>query len=105
MPMSDGVPKVLRIDLTRGTSLLEPAQEIFDEWMGGTGVGTYLFSTELDKANNPDPLAPEAPIIFTIGALASMFPMITKSVVTFRSPLTGGSGSLTRAGGWQRAAA
>jgi len=57
--------------------------------MGGTGVGTYLFSEELEKAGNPEPLAPEAPIIFTIGALASLYPMVTKSVVTFRSPLTG----------------
>jgi aldehyde:ferredoxin oxidoreductase len=89
MPISDGVPKILRVDLTSGESSVETAPEIFQEWMGGTGVGTYLFSEEMKKAGYPDPLAPQVPIVFTIGALGSLYPMITKSVVTFRSPQTG----------------
>ena len=60
VPMSDGIPKILRIDLTSGDSQIEPASGIFNEWMGGTGVGTYLFSEEIKKLGDFDPLAPES---------------------------------------------
>ncbi len=98
MPMSDGVPKILRINLTEEKSTIEPAQEIFNEWLGGTGVATFLLEQELKIAKFPAPLAEEAPIIFATGALASYYPMMTKTVAMFRSPLTGDLGE-SHAGG------
>ncbi len=98
MPISDGIPKILRIDLTEEKAAIEPAQKIFDQWLGGTGVATFLLEQELKKAKIPDPLAAEAPFIFATGALASFYPMMTKTVAMFRSPLTGDLGE-SHAGG------
>ncbi|MCK5661292.1 MAG: aldehyde:ferredoxin oxidoreductase, partial [Methanosarcinales archaeon] len=36
-----------------------------------------------------DPLSPEAPIIFSIGPLTTIFPCASKAVAMFKSPLTG----------------
>jgi aldehyde:ferredoxin oxidoreductase len=45
-----------------------------------------------------DPLDPAQPIIFAIGPLTTIFPVVTKTVATFRSPLTGEYGE-SHAGG------
>jgi aldehyde:ferredoxin oxidoreductase len=55
--------------------------------MGGTGVGIKLLMEECPEG--VDPLSPKAPIIFCIGPLNGMFPVATKIVATFKSPLTG----------------
>jgi aldehyde:ferredoxin oxidoreductase len=55
--------------------------------MGGTGVGIKLLSEECPTG--ADPLSPEAPIILSIGPLNGVFPVATKAVATFKSPLTG----------------
>lgn len=79
--------KVLYIDLSRGESWQEERQDLFEEWMGGTGVGIRLLMEECPEGT--DPLSPAAPIIFSIGPLNGMFPVATKAVATFKSPLTG----------------
>ena len=38
--------KVLYIDLTREESWVEERQELFESWMGGTGVGIRLLQEE-----------------------------------------------------------
>ncbi|MDD1770144.1 MAG: hypothetical protein LUO79_03570, partial [Methanomassiliicoccales archaeon] len=70
--------------------------ELFEEYLGGTGVATHLLSEHAPRG--VDPLAPEAPIVFAIGPLESLFPCVTKTVATFKSPATGNYGE-SHAGG------
>ncbi len=79
--------KVLYIDLSKKESWAEEREDLFDQWMGGTGVGIKLLGEECPAG--ADPLSPEAPIILSIGPLNGMFPVATKAVATFKSPLTG----------------
>jgi len=79
--------KVLYIDLTSGESFIQERQELFEDWMGGTGAGIKLLQEECPSGT--DPLSPEAPIILSIGPLNGIFPVATKTVATFKSPLTG----------------
>jgi aldehyde:ferredoxin oxidoreductase len=79
--------RVLSIDLGKEESWVEERQDLFDQWMGGTGVGIKLLTEECPEGI--DPLSPKAPIIFCIGPLNGMFPVATKMVATFKSPLTG----------------
>jgi len=82
--------KVLYIDLTREESWVEERQELFESWMGGTGVGIRLLQEECPPGK--DPLSPEAPIILSIGPLNGVFPVATKTAAAFKSPLTGNLG-------------
>lgn len=79
--------KVLYIDLGKEESWVEDKYELFDQWMGGTGIGIRLLMEECPSG--ADPLSPEAPIIFSIGPLNGLFPVATKAVATFKSPLNG----------------
>ena len=79
--------KVLYIDLTSGESWSQERQELFENWMGGTGAGIKLLQEECPPGT--DPLSPQAPIILSIGPLNGIFPVATKTVATFKSPLTG----------------
>jgi len=79
--------KVLYIDLTKGESWSEERQELFESWLGGTGVGIRLLQEECPSGT--DPLSPRAPIILSIGPLNGFFPVATKTTATFKSPLTG----------------
>jgi len=79
--------KVLYIDLSKGESWVEERQELFEDWLGGTGVGIRLLEEECPP--DTDPLSPRAPIILSIGPLNGFFPVATKTVATFKSPLTG----------------
>jgi len=79
--------QVLYIDLGKGESWVEDRDELFNEWMGGTGVATKLLMEECPPGT--DPLSPGAPIILAIGPLNGLFPAITKTVAMFKSPLTG----------------
>jgi aldehyde:ferredoxin oxidoreductase len=79
--------RVLYIDLGKEESWVEERQDLFDQWMGGTGIGIKLL-TESCKPGL-DPLSSESPIILSIGPLNGIFPVATKAVATFKSPLTG----------------
>jgi aldehyde:ferredoxin oxidoreductase len=79
--------KVLYIDLSRNESWAEEKGDLFEEWMGGTGAGIKLLAEECPSGT--DPLSPQAPIIFSIGPLNGIFPVATKAVATFKSPLNG----------------
>jgi len=78
---------VLKIDLTKQESTVEEREDLM-EYMGGVGVGTKLLSENLDKD----------PVIFSIGAFATIYPVCTKTIATFISPLTGEWGE-SHAGG------
>jgi aldehyde:ferredoxin oxidoreductase len=57
------------------------------QYLGGVGVAAKL----LEENIRPDlpPLAPEQPIVFAIGVLSTVYPVMTKTVAMFISPLTG----------------
>ena len=55
---------------------------------GRNGRGNFSCSREECPAGT-DPLSPQAPIILSIGPLNGIFPVATKTVATFKSPLTG----------------
>jgi aldehyde:ferredoxin oxidoreductase len=79
--------RVLYIDLDKKESFVEDRGDLFEEWLGGTGVATRLLLEESPEGT--DPLSPQAPIIFGIGPLTALFPAMTKTVATFKSPLNG----------------
>ena len=87
--------RMLEIDLTAGTSQTVDVTPLFEEFLGGTGVATKLL-LEMDPAL--DPYAPEAPVIFAIGPFTTVFPVCTKTVALFKSPLSGNLGE-SHAGG------
>jgi aldehyde:ferredoxin oxidoreductase len=78
---------VLYIDLGRREGWVEERKDLFQDWLGGTGVATQLLLEE--GPEGVDPLSPQAPIIFSIGPLSALFPAMTKTVAMFKSPLTG----------------
>ncbi|HEY9072057.1 MAG TPA: aldehyde ferredoxin oxidoreductase N-terminal domain-containing protein [Candidatus Ozemobacteraceae bacterium] len=87
--------RMMDVDLTTGTSKITDVTDRFETWLGGTGVATSLLA-ETDPGI--DPFAPEAPIIFAIGPFNAVYPVCTKTVAMFKSPLTGNLGE-SHAGG------
>lgn len=77
---------VLYIDLTKQKIRIQHREDLMP-YLGGVGVASKL----LEENMRPDlpPLAPEQPIVLAIGALSSVFPVMTKTVAMFISPLTG----------------
>ena len=87
---------ILHIDLTHSTFHIERDEALFEEFLGGTAVATEL----LFRHGRPeeDPYVPSAPMIFAIGPFSSLFPVATKTVALFKSPLSGELGE-SHAGG------
>ena len=96
MLTDDTLSRVLYIDLSRHRSWVQNRPELFDNWLGGTGVGIQLLEEECDP--NTDPLGPDNPIILTVGPLSSLFPLASKTVACFKSPHTQNLGE-SHAGG------
>ena len=86
-PWIDTLSRVLYIDLTRKSYWIENREDLFEEWLGGIGVATRLYEEEVPR--KADPLGPENVIIFSVGPLTSIYPMISKTVAVFKSPLNG----------------
>ncbi|SCZ77348.1 aldehyde ferredoxin oxidoreductase N-terminal domain-containing protein [Acidaminobacter hydrogenoformans] len=78
--------KVLTIDLTEETYVVSQRKDL-KAYLGGVGIASKLLEEHLqeDKA----PLDPEQCVVFAIGALSTIFPIVTKTVAMFWSPLTG----------------
>ncbi|MGQ9469156.1 MAG: aldehyde ferredoxin oxidoreductase N-terminal domain-containing protein [Nitrososphaerales archaeon] len=91
--MSD---KILYIDLERKSFYVKNRPELFDEWLGGVGVALQLYKEEAVK--DADPLDPGNAIVFAIGPLTALYPLASKVVTVFKSPLTGNYGE-SHAGG------
>ncbi len=87
---------ILFVDLSRRMARIEEDPSLFHEYLGGTAVATEL----LFRHGQPglDPLDPRAPIIFAIGPFSALFPVATKTVALFKSPLSGELGE-SHAGG------
>jgi aldehyde:ferredoxin oxidoreductase len=88
--------RILYVDLSRRSFHVENKPELFEKYVGGTGVAIRLLLDECPR--NADPLGPENPIIFAVGPLTGLFPMASKTVAIFKSPLTGNLGE-SHAGG------
>ena len=87
--------RMLDINLSTGNSEIKDVTELFDQYLGGTGVATALLS-EMDP--KLDAYHEEAPVIFATGPFSSLFPVATKTVALFKSPLSGNLGE-SHAGG------
>ena len=81
--------KVLYINLATGKIEIKRRTDLAG-YLGGVGIASKL----LDETMHPElpPLAPEQPIVLAIGAISGIYPLITKTVAMFISPLTGEMG-------------
>jgi len=87
---------VLYVDLTRKRFWIEDRVDLFEKYLGGVGVASKLLYEECPK--RVDPLSSENPIIFAVGPLNGLFPLASKTVACFKSPLTKNYGE-SHAGG------
>jgi aldehyde:ferredoxin oxidoreductase len=94
--INGGCIRILYVDLTTGEVLVKERADLFDTHLGGTGVAVRLLGEMVH--DDEDALAPGQPVVFVIGPLTTIFPVVTKAVATFRSPLTGEYGE-SHAGG------
>ena len=79
--------KVLYIDLTRKIFWVEDREDLFSKWLGGIGVATQLYREEVPK--DADPLSPDNAVILAVGPLTLAYPLASKTVTVFKSPLNG----------------
>ena len=96
MNENDTLSRVLYIDLTKKKSWVKDRKDLFEKYLGGTGVATQLLMEECPEGI--DPLAPDSPIIFAVGPLTGVFPLASKTCAMFKSPHTGDLGE-SHAGG------
>jgi len=84
--------KILRVDLSKGTTKVVPySEETAKKFIGGRGLAVKLLWDELPPG--ADPLGPENIIVFATGPYTALqIPNSGKMVVASKSPLTGGYG-------------
>ncbi len=83
IPMNSETFKVLMVDLDRQKGDLIDFGNA-KEMLGGSGLGAALYAAYSQPdlpANHPD-----QPLIFAIGPLTAYFPLMSKVVLTFKSP-------------------
>lgn len=86
MIAGDPLANVLYIDLTKRRFKTVRREDLFSRYLGGAGVAAQLIAEECPE--NADPLGPENPIIMAVGPLTGLFPLASKTVAMFKSPLT-----------------
>jgi aldehyde:ferredoxin oxidoreductase len=96
MLRDDPLRRVLYVDLSRRRSWVEERPDLFEEHLGGAGVGIRLLEEECPPG--ADPLGAEPPVILAVGPLVGLFPLASKTVAMFKSPHTGNLGE-SHAGG------
>ncbi len=81
--------QLLRIDLTTGSISVEPIEEqVFHDYLGGKGLGTYLLLREIP--GDVDPLSPANKLIFVTGQASDTgHPAASRYGVISKSPQTG----------------
>lgn len=77
--------RILYVDLSTGKIRIEKREDLM-LYLGGVGIASKLL--EENMRPELDALNQEQPIVFAIGAGTWMFPVLTKTVAMFRSPLT-----------------
>ncbi|MBM4270849.1 MAG: aldehyde ferredoxin oxidoreductase family protein [Deltaproteobacteria bacterium] len=90
MLRDDPLVNILYIDLSSRTFEVKRRPDLFENYLGGTGVAIKLLHEECPR--DCDPLSPENPIIFAVGPFTALFPLASKSVSMFKSPHTGNLG-------------
>ncbi|HDS03190.1 MAG TPA: aldehyde:ferredoxin oxidoreductase [Firmicutes bacterium] len=83
--------RVLIADLCAQSFHVEERPDLFSEYIGGAGVSSALLKEYQG-------CSPEGPAIFAVGPFTALFPMASKTVASFISPLTGNYGE-SHAGG------
>jgi len=78
--------KILYIDLETEKIRIEQREDLLP-YLGGAGIASVLLKENAKFELSPSD--PQQPIIFAIGAGAFIFPVLTKTVAMFVSPLTG----------------
>ena len=86
----DPLANVLHIDLTKKRFWTVRREDLFRKYLGGAGVAAQLLLEECPE--HCDPLGPDNPIILAVGPLTALFPLASKTVAFFKSPLTGNLG-------------
>jgi len=81
---------ILHIDLSSNKFWIEKRQDLFEKYIGGTGIAIHLLQENCPKGC--DPFSPENPIVFAVGPLTGLFPLASKTVAMFKSPHTGNLG-------------
>jgi len=76
---------ILYIDLSKKKAWIEERKDLFEEFLGGSGVAAKLYKELVTR--NIDPFDPENPIIFAVGPFNAVYPMASKTVAAFKSPL------------------
>ncbi|MCL5994218.1 MAG: hypothetical protein M1552_08720 [Firmicutes bacterium] len=85
--MLDNRPvRVLLIDLDKKEIMVEQREDL-NGWLGGVGVATCLLKEHL--LPEEDAFSPAQPVVLAIGPMATIYPLVTKAVAMFKSPLTG----------------
>ncbi|MBW2595792.1 MAG: aldehyde ferredoxin oxidoreductase family protein [Deltaproteobacteria bacterium] len=87
---NDPLENILYIDLSKRMFKVEKRRDLFEKYMGGAGIAARLLHEECPEGC--DPLGPDNPIIFAVGPLTALFPLASKTVAMFKSPLTGNLG-------------
>ncbi len=82
--------KILFVDLSKKSFWVEERPQLFEKYLGGSGVGIQLLKEFCP--DGIDPLDEKNPIIFTVGYLNAIYPLASKIVAMFKSPLTGNLG-------------
>jgi len=77
--------RILYVDLSTGKIRIEKREDLMP-YLGGVGIASKLL--EENMRPELDALDQQQPIVFAIGAGTWMFPVLTKTVAMFRSPLT-----------------
>ncbi len=88
--------RVLYVDLSRKTYWVKERPDLFEKYLGGTGVAVKLLREEMNLS--ADPLGPGNVVVFAVGAFTAAYPTASKTVAMFKSPLTGNLGE-SHAGG------
>lgn len=86
----DPLKKVLYIDLSKKNYWIKERTDLFEKYIGGTGVAVQLLKEECPRGC--DPLNGTNVIVFAVGPLTSLFPLASKTVAVFKSPHTGNLG-------------
>jgi len=81
--------RVLHIDMNNNKVRIELREDL-KQYLGGVGIATKLLEENLHP--EADALDADQPVIFACGVLTSIFPVVTKTVAMFKSPLTGEMG-------------
>ena len=93
--------RILEIDLNnKKTRVVELANDIYQKYLGGRGLGVYLYS-EYAKEYRRDPMSEDNPIVISTGPLTGTpAPTAGRVSLTTRSPLTNTIFSSNSGGNW-----